>query len=76
MKKERWYVSVLHLRGRNESTLVSTEVLVSLDGIIGCGKTSFETVIMLLSRLTNLATFKVLDMFLNSLYKAFNDDRE
>ena len=29
MKKERWYVSVLHLRGRNASTLVSTEVLVS-----------------------------------------------
>jgi hypothetical protein len=51
MKKERWYVSVLHLRGRNESRLVSTEVLVSLDGIIGCGRTSFETVIMLFTAL-------------------------
>ena len=30
----------------------------------------------MLSRLTNLATFEVLDMFLHSLYKAFNDDRE
>ena len=40
MKKERWYVSVLHLRGRNESTFVSTVVLVSLDGIFGFGRTS------------------------------------
>jgi hypothetical protein len=49
MKKERWYdVSVLHLRGRNESTLVSTEVLVSLDGIIGCRRTGIIIIIIIM----------------------------
>ena len=39
---------------------MSTEVLVSLDGVIGCGRTSFETVIMLFTALKKTHNVKVL----------------
>lgn len=39
----------IHSRGRNDSTSVSAEVLVSLDGIIAFGRTSFATVIVVYS---------------------------